>query len=435
MAKRRVIIMGAAGRDFHNFNVYFRENKEYEVVAFTAAQIPNIEGRLYPPELAGPMYPKGISIHPEAEISDLVRRKNVDHVIFSYSDISHQELMEKGSLAMSAGANFGFLSPDQTSLQSKVPVIAVCAVRTGCGKSQTSRKVATLLQQMGKRGVAIRHPMPYGDLRKQIVQRFASYADLDQHNCTIEEREEYEPYLDRGHIVYAGIDYEKILREAEKEADVIIWDGGNNDFPFIKPNQLITVVDPLRAGHELRYFPGMINFVSADVIVINKSVEASYEQLQTIQNNIKKYNPDAQVIRGRSVVTLETEEDLRGKKVLAIEDGPSITHGEMSFGAGTVAAQQHGAELVDPRPYAIGSIKEAFYKYPQIGNCLPALGYYPEQLKDLEKSINATPCDVVLVASPIDIRRVIKIKRPAIRVNYELEEDGHPTLEEILKKD
>ncbi len=426
--------MGAAGRDFHNFNVYFRDNPEYDVRCFTATQIPAIEGRLYPPELAGSLYPQGIRIYPENELTRLIKKEKIDEVVFAYSDVSHQDVMEKGSMAMSTGANFWLLGPDKTSVKAKVPVIAIVAVRTGCGKSQTSRKVTTLLSEMGKKVVAIRHPMPYGDLTKQIVQRFATAEDLEKYNCTIEEREEYEPYLDRGQIVYAGIDYQKIVEAAQKEADILVWDGGNNDMPLIWPDLLITVVDPLRAGHERRYYPGEVNFLDADVLVLNKYLEASHEQLQTVMDNIKKLNADAKIILGRSRIEVEEAHKIAGKKVLVIEDGPTLTHGEMSFGAGVVAAQTHGAsELVDPRPYAVGSIKEAYYKYPQIGNLIPALGYYPEQLKELEKTINATPCDLVLVASPIDLRRVLKIKREALRVRYELEEQGETTLKSVLE--
>ncbi len=426
--------MGAAGRDFHNFNVFFRDNPEYEVVAFTATQIPNIEGRRYPKQLTGSLYPNGIPIYPEEKLAELVKKEKIDSVVFAYSDVSHETVMEKGSIAMAAGANFWLLGPDDTCVKANVPVIAVCAVRTGSGKSQTSRKIVSLLKELGKKVVAIRHPMPYGDLTQQISQRFATYDDLEKHKCTIEEREEYEPYIDRGLVVYSGIDYEKIVGEAQKEAEIIVWDGGNNDLPFIQPDLLITVVDPLRAGHERRYYPGEINFLDADVIVINKYRQASHEQLQTIMENIKNLNPTAQVVKGHSLITVEDQESIKGKSVLVIEDGPTLTHGEMSFGAGCVAAQLYGAaELVDPRPYAVGSIKESFYKFPQMGNLVPALGYYPEQLSDLQKTINATPCDLVLVASPIDLRRIIKINKKALRVGYELVEQGNPTLQEILE--
>ena len=433
--KQKIIVMGAAGRDFHNFNTYFRGNSQYDVVAFTATQIPNIQGRLYPPELSGPLYPKGIQIYPEDELANLIKKHKADHVVFSYSDVSYDYLMERASIAMAAGADFWLLGPEHTSVQAKVPVVSVCAVRTGCGKSQTSRKVVEELKKLGKKVVAVRHPMPYGDLRNQILQRFENYDDLDKYQCTIEEREEYEPYIDHGLVIYSGIDYEKIVRAAEKEADVLVWDGGNNDLPFIRPDLHITVVDPLRAGHERRYYPGEVNFLDADVLVLNKYLEASHEQLQTVLDNIKLLNPDALVIRGRSVITMDSQEKIRDKRVLVIEDGPTITHGEMAFGAGAVAAQRgYAAELVDPRPYAVGSIKEAYYKFPHIGPVLPALGYYPEQLKDLEETINACPCDYVLVASPIDLRRVLHIKQPALRVRYELEEDGEPTLHTILDR-
>lgn len=427
--------MGAAGRDFHNFNVYFRDNEDYEVMAFTATQIPEISGRRYPKALSGALYPRGIPIYPEDQLMQLIKSERIDAVVFSYSDVSHEYVMEKGSMAMAAGANFWLLGPRDTQVKAQVKVVAVCAVRTGSGKSQTSRKVVGLLQEMGKKVVAIRHPMPYGDLSKQICQRFASYDDLEKHHCTIEEREEYEPYIDRGLVVYAGIDYEKIVAEAQKEAEIIVWDGGNNDISFIYPDLLVVVVDPLRAGHERRYYPGEINFLDADVIVINKYRQASHEQLQTVMENIRALNPEAQIVKGHSVIEVENKESIKGKRVLVIEDGPTITHGEMSFGAGCVAAQLFGAEeLVDPRPYAVGSIKEIFYKYPQVGHCLPALGYYPEQLNELQKTINATPCDLVLVASPIDLRRVIKIGKPALRVRYELVEENEPTLKQILKE-
>jgi predicted GTPase len=430
---KRVLIMGAAGRDFHNFNTYFRENPDYEVVAFTATQIPNIEGRKYPAALAGERYPEGIPIHPEEELTDLIKRHSIDLVVFSYSDVPHEYVMQKGSQVLAAGANYMLLSPEQTQIKASVPVISVCAIRTGCGKSQTSRKIVGLLKDMGKKVVAIRHPMPYGDLAEQAVQRFAAYEDLDRHDCTIEEREEYEPYIDKGLVVYAGVDYEKIVRQAEKEADIIIWDGGNNDMPFIVPDLEITVVDPLRPGHERSYFPGETNFLTADVLVINKYGQASAEQLNVILENIKGCNPKAKVIKGASKLTVEKPEEVKGKKVLVIEDGPTLTHGGMSYGAGMVAADLFGAsEIVDPKPFAVGSIKDAYTKYPQLGKLIPALGYYEDQLEDLEKSINATPCDMVLVGSPIDITRVVDIKKPAMRVRYDLEEIGEPSLKSIL---
>lgn len=427
--------MGAAGRDFHNFNVYFRDNPNYEVAAFTATQIPEIAGRRYPKALSGALYPRGIPIYPEEQLMQLIKSEHIDEAVFAYSDVSYEYLMEKGSMAMAAGANFWLLGPRDTQVKAKVPVVAVCAVRTGSGKSQTSRKVVGLLQELGKKVVAIRHPMPYGDLSQQICQRFASYEDLEKYNCTIEEREEYEPYIDRGLVVYAGIDYEKIVNEAQREAEIIVWDGGNNDIPFIYPDLLVVVVDPLRAGHERRYYPGEINFLDADVIVINKYRQASHEQIQTVMENIRALNPEAKIVKGHSLIEVENKEAIKGKRVLVIEDGPTLTHGEMSFGAGCVAAHLFGAEeLVDPRPYAVGSIREAYHKYPQIGNLIPALGYYPEQLNELQKTINTCPCDLVLVASPIDLRRVIKISKPALRVRYELVEENEPTLKQILKE-
>jgi predicted GTPase len=434
MSKKRVLIMGAAGRDFHNFNTYFRDNPEYEVAAFTATQIPNIEGRRYPAALAGKGYPKGIPIHSEDELTGLIRKEKVDLVVFSYSDVSHVDVMQKGSQVLAAGANYMLLSPAVTEIKAKVPAISVCAIRTGCGKSQTSRKLVKLLKERGKKVVAIRHPMPYGDLAEQAVQRFASYEDLDRHSCTIEEREEYEPYIDRGLVVYAGVDYEAIVRQAEKEADVIIWDGGNNDAPFIAPDLAITVLDPLRAGHERIYHPGETNFLMADVLVINKYEQASAEQLNAVHANINQCNPKAQVIKGASRITVEDPAGIKGKRVLVIEDGPTLTHGGMSFGAGMVAADDNGAaEIVDPRPYAVGSIKDAYTKYPNLGKLIPALGYYEDQLRDLEETVKATPCDLVLIGSPIDIRRVIDIEKPSMRVCYELEEIGEPNLNTVIE--
>ena len=427
--------MGAAGRDFHNFNVYFRDNPEYEVLSFTATQIPNIEGRRYPSELSGPRYPRGIPIHSEKNLSSLIESEKIDQVFFSYSDISYEHMMQKASAVLAAGADFSLLSPSHTQLKSSKPVIAVCAVRTGCGKSQTARKIVEILKKKGRRVVAVRHPMPYGDLTLQIAQRFASYEDLDTHKCTVEEREEYEPYIDNGLVVFAGIDYQKILQMAEKEADIIIWDGGNNDLPFFKSNLHVTVLDPLRAGHERRYYPGEINFIAADILVINKYEQATKEQIDTLLANIRECNKSAIVINGASKITADDPGAVSGKKVLVIEDGPTITHGEMGFGAGTVAACQFGAkEIIDPRPYAVGSIKKAYANYPHMEKVLPALGYYKDQLRELEETIRATPCDLVLIASPIDIRRVIKIDKPSMRVKYHLEELGSPTLGEILKK-
>ena len=435
MAKKRVIIMGAAGRDFHNFNVYFRGNDEYEVVAFTATQIPGIEGRTYPPELAGPNYPSGIPIYPEEELPSLIKKFNVDEVVFAYSDVSHEYVMHKASIALAAGADFRLMGPSTTMLKAKVPVVSVCAVRTGSGKSQTSRKVAKILRSNGYRVVVIRHPMPYGDLRKQVCQRFATFEDLDKYECTIEEREEYEPHIRNGVIVYAGVDYEKILREAEKEADVIVWDGGNNDLPFYKPDLHIVVTDPHRPGHELKYHPGEANLRMADVIVINKVDTAKPENIEAVEKNIRDVNPKAIIVKAASPMTVENPELIKGKRVLVIEDGPTLTHGEMPYGIATIAAKKLGAsEIVDPRPYAVGSIIEAYKKYKHLGAILPALGYGEHQIRELEETINATPCDVVVVGTPIDLRRIVKINKPAVYVRYELQEVGSPNLEEILNK-
>ncbi|CUS79017.1 Predicted GTPase [Candidatus Kryptonium thompsonii] len=433
MDRKKVIIMGAAGRDFHNFNMYYRDNENYEVVAFTATQIPNIENRKYPPELAGKLYPKGIPIYPEEKLEELIKKFKVDEVVFSYSDVSHQYVMERASRVISAGASFRLLGLNQTMLKSKVPVVAVVAVRTGCGKSQTSRKVARLLREMGLKVVVVRHPMPYGDLRKQVVQRFASIEDMYRQNCTIEEMEEYEPHIANGGVVYAGVDYEKILREAEKEADVIIWDGGNNDMPFFKPDLTIVVTDPHRPGHELTYYPGSSNLRIADVVVINKVDSANPADVETVRNNIKSVNPKAIIIEAASPIFVEDGSLIRGKRALAVEDGPTLTHGEMSYGAAVLAAKKFGAkELVDPRDYAVGSIKETFEKYTQIRNLLPAVGYGKEQIKELEKTINRTPADIVIIGTPIDLRRVLKLNKPSVRVKYELQEIGKPDLVDIL---
>jgi len=431
--KTRVIIMGAAGRDFHNFNVYFRENGAYEVVAFTATQIPGIEGRKYPTELAGPNYPSGISIYPEEDLAKLIKQYNVDRVVFAYSDVSHEYVMHKASLVLANGADFWLMGPKTTMLKSKVPVVSVCAVRTGSGKSQTSRQVAKILKSKGLRVAAIRHPMPYGDLREQIWERFASYEDLDKYNCTIEEREEYEPHIDNGIIVYAGVDYQKILTEAEKEADVIVWDGGNNDWSFYVPDLNIIVADPHRAGHELLYYPGETNLRMADVIIINKIDTADPEKVKQVEENIRMVNPKATVLQAESPISADGPEAVRGKRVLVIEDGPTITHGGMPFGAGTVFAKKFGArELVDPRPYAVGSIKEAYKKYPHLGAVLPALGYGGKQVAELKKTIDDTPCDIVVIGTPIDLRRIISIKQPTIRVKYDLKILGPISLEQIL---
>ncbi|RKZ25951.1 GTPase [bacterium] len=433
--KKKVVIMGAAGRDFHNFNVFFRDNPEYEVVAFTATQIPNIEGRRYPPELAGKLYPDGIPILPEEELTSIIKEKKVDIVVFSYSDISHNHVMHKASEAMAAGADFWLLGPESTMLRSEKPVVAVCAVRTGCGKSQTTRKVSDVLRKMGKKVVVIRHPMPYGDLVKQKVQRFATFDDLDKYECTIEEREEYEPHLRRGNIVYAGVDYGAILREAEKEADVILWDGGNNDFPFYKPDLQITVVDPHRPGHELLYHPGETNLRLADVIVVNKVDTAERENVEKVKDTARRINPEAVVIEANSPIFVEDPSVIKGKKVLVVEDGPTLTHGEMAYGAGWVAAKKYGAsEIIDPRPYAVGSIVDTYRKYPTTGNVLPAMGYGKQQIKELEETINRAPVDVVVIATPIDLGKLININKPHVRVTYELEEIGTPTLEDILKE-
>jgi predicted GTPase len=435
MMKTRVLIMGAAGRDFHNFNVYFRDNPVYDVVAFTATQIPNIEGRTYPPELAGKLYPAGIPIFPESELNALIRKHNFDQVIFAYSDVPHEVVMHKASQVLAMGPDFRLMGARDTMLKSAVPVVSVCAVRTGSGKSQTTRRVSDILRQAGKRLVVVRHPMPYGNLVKQACQRFATYEDLDKHECTIEEREEYEPHLDRGTIVYAGVDYEQILRQAEKEADVVLWDGGNNDLPFYKPDLHIVVADPHRAGHELRYHPGEANLRMADVVVINKVDTSQPEKMELVRNNIMNVNPNATIIDAASPIFLDDPQAIRGARVLVVEDGPTLTHGEMTYGAGIVAARRYGAaEIVDPRPFAVGSIAATFQKYPNTGALLPAMGYGADQIHDLQETINATPCDLVLIATPIDLRRVVKINRPTQRVRYELQEIGRPTLQDVLGK-
>ena len=432
MAKR-IIIMGAAGRDFHNFNAYFRDNEDYEVVAFTATQIPNIDDRGYPPELAGSLYPDGVPIHPESSLAELIARHNVDQVVFSYSDVSHETVMHKASLVLAAGADFRLLGTRATALKSTKPVVAVCAVRTGCGKSQTTRHVCDLLQQIGKKVVVVRHPMPYGDLAAQAVQRFATYEDMDHHQCTIEEREEYEPHIDRGVIVYAGVDYEPILRQAEQEADIVVWDGGNNDLSFYQSDLYIVVADPHRPGHELRYHPGEANLRAADVVVINKIDTADLAGVAEVRRSISAVNPRATVVDAASPIFVEDPEAIRGRRVLVIEDGPTLTHGEMAYGAGVMAAERFGAaELVDPRPYAVDSIAATFAKYPHVGPLLPAMGYGEDQMKDLEETINRTDCDLVLVATPIDLRRLIDIRHPVDRVRYELQVIGRPTLEGIL---
>jgi predicted GTPase len=432
---KRVLIMGAAGRDFHNFNVVYRDDPDVEVVAFTATQIPFISDRRYPPELAGPpRYPDGIPIHLEEDLPTLVEELHVDDVVFAYSDVSHPYVMHRASIAMAAGASFVLLGPDATMLEAHVPVVAVCAVRTGSGKSQTTRKVVQTLRDHDKTVVVVRHPMPYGDLVAQRVQRFETFEDLDAANVTIEEREEYEPHLRRGTVVYAGVDYGAILELAQKECEVLVWDGGNNDYPFYRPTVHITVADPLRAGHELAYHPGETNLRMANVVVINKVDSAEPEQVEAVERSIRSVNPRALVIRGRSPVTVEEGADLRGKRVLAIEDGPTLTHGEMRFGAGVVAARQLGAsEVVDPRDLAVGSMKEVYAKY-DVGPVLPAMGYSPAQLKELEQMINGADVDAVLIATPIDLRKLVTIEKPAFRVFYELEEaEGSPTIEDALQ--
>jgi len=426
--------MGAAGRDFHNFNVVYRDDPAHEVVAFTATQIPNIEGRRYPAELAGPRYPQGIEIHPETELSRLVADLGIDEVVFAYSDVSHETVMHKASQVLAAGADFRLIGPKASMLKATVPVVSVCAVRTGSGKSQTTRRVIGVLRAKGKRVVAIRHPMPYGDLVRQRVQRFAKLEDLDRHECTIEEREEYEPHIASGGVIYAGVDYAAILAEAEKEAEVVVWDGGNNDLPFYAADVEIVVADPHRPGHERSYHPGEANLRRAHVVVINKVDTANAQGVDAVKRSIRELNPRAMVIEAASPIFVERPEEIRGRRVLAIEDGPTLTHGEMKYGAGVLAAMKHGAaEVVDPRPYTVGSIAETFRIYPEIGTLLPAMGYGDQQMRDLEQTIERTPADVVLVATPIDLRRVIKIAKPALRVSYELQEIGRPDLADALR--
>ena len=432
--KTKVIIMGAAGRDFHNFNVFFRDNPDYEIVAFTATQIPDIEGRKYPSELAGENYPDGIPIYAEDELPDLIKKFNADQVVLAYSDLPYAHVMEKSAVVNASDADFILMGPKNTMLKSEKPVIGVCAVRTGCGKSQTSRKIFKILKDKGLRVSSIRHPMPYGDLTKQVCERFASYDDLDKYNCTIEEREEYEPYIDIGGVVYAGVDYEKILREAEKESDVIIWDGGNNDFPFIKPDLFITVVDPHRPRHEISYYPGEVNLRMADVVVINKMDSAKPENVKVVKNNIKNRNPNAKIIEADSPVIVDKPEIIKNKKVLVVEDGPTLTHGGMRYGAGFIAAQKFNAKIIDPRKYAVGSIKKTYEKYGHLEKILPAMGYGEKQVKELETTINKAECDSVVIGTPIDLGRILKINKPSTRVRYELEERGKPDLEDVLKE-
>ncbi len=430
-----VVIMGAAGRDFHNFNVYFRNNDKYRVVCFTATQIPGIEERRYPSEIAGPNYPNGIPIYPEEELPEIIRTSNVDQVVFAYSDVSHEYVMHKASIVLANGADFRLMGPKTTMLEARVPLVSVCAVRTGSGKSQTSRQVAKIFRKKGLEVVVIRHPMPYGDLKKQIWQRFASYKDLDDHECTIEEREDYEPHINNGVVVYAGVDYERIVREAEKEADIIVWDGGNNDLPFYKPDLHIVVTDPHRAGNEITYHPGESNLRMANIVIINKIDTAETKNIEIVKENIAMVNPKAKVLEAASPITVDKPELIKGKRVLVIEDGPTLTHGGMPYGAGAIVARTLGAkELVDPRPYAVGSIKETYQKYAHLGPILPALGYDEEQTAELKETISHTPCETVVIGTPIDLRRVVNIQKPSARVKYELKILGPIALENILEE-
>ncbi len=433
MKRRKIIIIGAAGRDFHNFNTRFRDDETSEVVAFTAAQIPNIDDRKYPALLAGRLYPNGIPIYAESELSDLIKRFEVDECIFSYSDVPYTHVMKLSAIVNAAGASFCMLGPKDTQIRSSKPIVSVCAVRTGSGKSQTSRKIVQMLMRRGLKVVAIRHPMPYGDLVAQRVQRYAEIADLARYRCTIEEMEEYEPHIARGNVIYSGVDYGAILAEAEKEADVILWDGGNNDFCFYVPDLLITVADPLRAGDEISFYPGEMNLRMAQVVIINKIDSASPEQIQTVRNNIAKVNPKATIIDAVSPISVDRPERIHGKRVLCVEDGPTLTHGMMKFGAGIVAAQRfQAAQIVDPRPYLSGELAKTFETYPDIGMLLPAMGYSERQIQDLERTINATDCDTVIIATPIDLTRIIHVNKPTVRVGYELQEIGSPNLDEVL---
>jgi predicted GTPase len=433
--RKKVLIMGAAGRDFHNFNCCYRDNESVEVVAFTATQIPDINDRKYPKELAGKLYPNGIRIYDESELLDLIKSKSVDEVVFAYSDVKHEYVMHKAALVNAAGANFTILGTKDTQIKSTKPVISICATRTGCGKSQTTRAVEKALKDMGKKVAAIRHPMPYGDLVKQRVQRFATMEDMDKHNCTIEEREEYEPHIAAGFVIFAGVDYEAIIREAEKEADIILWDGGNNDMSFYKSDLELVVADPHRAGHELQFYPGETNFNSAEVLVINKVDTAKKEDVELVKKNIKKSNPNAIVIEADSPVFIDNGEQIKGKRVLVVEDGPTLTHGHMKYGAGTVAAEKYGAsKIVDPRPYVSGKIAETFEIYPEVGVLLPAMGYSDEQMKDLENAINKTDCDLVVIGTPIDLGKIIKIDKPSVRVTYELGDSASKQIADIIKK-
>ena len=434
MQKQRILIMGAAGRDFHNFNTYFRGNDNYEVVAFTATQIPDIEGRTYPAELADELYPAGIPIHPEEDLLSLIKENKIDQVVFAYSDVPHEYVMHKASEVLAAGADFRLMGLKNTQIKSTKPVVSVCAVRTGSGKSQTTRRVSLILRDMGFKVAAIRHPMPYGDLVKQAVQRFAELSDLDKHECTIEEREEYEPHIENGVIVYAGVDYEKILRQAEGEVDIVLWDGGNNDLPFYKADLNIVVADPHRPGHELTYHPGEANVRMADVFVINKVDTADREDIMTVTESLRKLNPEALIIEGASPLFVDDPSAIHGKRVLVVEDGPTLTHGEMAYGAGWVAARRFGAaEIIDPRPFAVGSIIDVYNKYPTTGNVLPAMGYGEKQVQELEQTIQNADVDLVVIGTPIDLSRILKIDKPFQRVQYELQEIGKPTLADVLR--
>jgi predicted GTPase len=435
MKAQNVLIMGAAGRDFHNFNVFFRGNSDYRVVAFTATQIPDIAGRRYPAALAGELYPEGIPIYDEKDLSDIIKREKIDLTVFSYSDVAHEDVMHKASTVLAAGSDFMMMGPEHTMLSSSKPVVSICAVRTGCGKSQTTRRVCEIFRNAGKRVVAIRHPMPYGDLVAQKVQRFATMEDLDKYKCTIEEREEYEPHIRNGVVVYAGVDYEAILREAEREADVVIWDGGNNDLPFYRSDCEIVVVDPHRPGHEVSYHPGETNLRRAAAVVINKIDTADLEDISDVRESIREVNPGAVVVDAASPLTVDDPSAIQGKRVLVVEDGPTLTHGEMRYGAGVMAADRFGAsELVDPRPFAVASIAATYEKYPDIGILLPAMGYGEKQVRDLEETINKSDCDLVIIATPIDLGKLIKINKPSVRVQYELQEIGQPTLDSVLAK-
>ena len=428
-----VIIMGAAGRDFHNFNVYFKDNRRYRVIGFTAAQIPNIDGRIYPPELSGKLYPKGVPIYSENQLTDLIREHKVDLVAFSYSDIPHTEVMHKASMVMAGGADFILIGATYTMLKSKKTVVAVCAVRTGCGKSQTTRHVCKIMKSFGKRVVAVRHPMPYGDLTQQIIQRFASYEDIKNQQCTIEEREEYEPLVSQGIVVYAGIDYGQILKAAEKEADVIVWDGGNNDTPFYYPDVHIVVFDPHRAGHELLYYPGETNMLMANIAIINKVDSAAPQQIEAVRKNIITHAPGAKIVLAESAILVDDPGKIKGQRVLVVEDGPTLTHGGMFYGAGVIAAQMYGAaDIVDPKAHAAGTIKDTYHRYPNVGAVLPAMGYSKNQIHDLELTINQAECDLVLCATPIDLPKLLSINKPTVRVRYEYKDHGNPVLEDVL---